>query len=441
MEAIMDSQGIWDSIEPPAGEAVSDKKNKMARAFIFQAVPEDILLQVSKKRTTKEIWEALKTRYLGADRVQRARLHTLKSDFERLRMKEGETIDEFSGNLSAMVSKFNNLGSTIEDNTLVRKILDSVPDMYLLLVASIEQCCDLDTMPFEEAIGRLKAYEDRLKLRSGNTSNEGSLLLTKTNFQKNQNTSGGSWASGRRGRGSYHHAKGGRYGGRDRGDGRGKSEHVNFIQSRDFRYNQHKGRDKRHIKCFNCEKFGHCASEWKSSSNEKNNEINLAQAQEKEPALLLSVYGENTLPKVLLNEDKVLPNQSERDGDDVWYLDNGASNHMTGKQNLFVELNKEIMGQVCFGDGSKVQIEGKGSILLKCKNGEHKVIYEVYYIPPLRSNILSLGQLTEEGYKVEMLNEHLKVHDEHGKLIMKVQRSKNRVYKINLHTIHVMDRN
>ncbi|XP_051147529.1 uncharacterized protein LOC127262760 [Andrographis paniculata] len=357
MEAIMDAQGIWDSIEPPAGEAVSDKKNKMARAFIFQAVPEDILLQVSKKRTAKEIWEALKTRYLGADQVQRARLHTLKSDFERLGMKDGETIDEFAENLSAMVSKFNNLGSTIEDNTLVRKLLDSVMDMYLQLVASIEQCCDLDTMPFEEAIGRLKAYEDRLKLRSGNTSNEGSLLLTKTNFQKNQNTSEGSWASGGRGRGSYHHDKGGRYGGRGRGGGRGKSEHVNFIQSRDSRYNQHKDRNKRHIKCFNCEKFGHYASEYKSSSKEKNNEINLAQAQEEEPALLLSVYGENTVPKVLLNEDKVLPNQSERDGDDVWYLDNGASNHMTGKRNLFAELNKEIWVKFVLVTGPKYRLK------------------------------------------------------------------------------------
>jgi len=135
MEAIMDAQGIWESIEPPAGVAVDEKKNNSARDFIFQAVPEDVLLQVSKKRTAKEIWEALKVRYLGATRVQKARLHTLKSDFEALRMKDGETIDEFSGKLSGMVSKYSSLGATLEDNILVRKLLDSVPDKYLQLVA------------------------------------------------------------------------------------------------------------------------------------------------------------------------------------------------------------------------------------------------------------------------------------------------------------------
>ncbi|KAI3782062.1 hypothetical protein L2E82_12094 [Cichorium intybus] len=180
VEAIMDAQGVWESIEPEAGVAVDEKKNKIARAFLFQAIPEDILLQVAKKKTAKEVWESLKTRYLGADRVQKARLHTLKSEFEALRMKDGESIDDFAGKLSGMSSKYNSLGATLDDSLLVRKLLDSVPDKYLQLVASIEQYSDIDAMPFDEAIGRLKAYEDRLRLRNGTTDGESNLLLAKT---------------------------------------------------------------------------------------------------------------------------------------------------------------------------------------------------------------------------------------------------------------------
>ena len=54
----------------------------------------------------------------------------------------------------------------------------------------------------------------------------------------------------------------------------------------------------------------------------------------------------------------------------MWYLDNGASNHMTGDPSKFRELNSGVTGRVKFGDGSAVQIEGKGSILFKCKNGD-----------------------------------------------------------------------
>lgn len=428
----MDAQGVWESIETQAGEAVDEKKSKMAKAYIFQAIPEDILLQVAKKETTKEVWKSLKTRYLGADRVQKARLHTIKSDFEALRMKEGETIDEFAGKLSGLNSKYNSLGSTLDDSVLVRKLLDSVPDKYLQLVASIEQYADIDTMPFEEATGRLKAYEDRLRLRSENSSGEASLLLTRSEGKPPHKSHGGSSFVGGRGRGSHQQERGGRSGGRGRGSTRGRGGRGSHSSPRDNNNSHWRGRDKSHIKCFNCEKHGHYASE---CPNPKQNEekVNLTQTQEEEAALLLTVWGEESDDWVLLNEDKVFPVSKENE-EDTWYLDNGASNHMTGVREYFAELDENVTGLVRFGDGSRVQIKGKGTILVECKNKEQLVIPEVYYIPALRSNILSLGQMTEEGYRVEMLHEFLRMHDERNRLIMKVQRSKNRLYKIVLHT-------
>lgn len=47
------------------------------------------------------------------------------------------------------------------------------------------------------------------------------------------------------------------------------------------------------------------------------------------------------------------------------YLDNCASNHMTKKKKIFIEMDEAITGLVKFGDGSTVRIEGKGSITYK----------------------------------------------------------------------------
>ncbi|KAL8108091.1 hypothetical protein AgCh_024510 [Apium graveolens] len=66
-----------------------------------------------------------------------------------------------------------------------------------------------------------------------------------------------------------------------------------------------------------------------------------------------------------------------------------------------------MKGDVKFGDGSLVKIEGKGSIKIVCKNGEIRVLQGVYYIPTLRSNIISLGQLSEEENQVVMNGENL----------------------------------
>lgn len=66
---------------------------------------------------------------------------------------------------------------------------------------------------------------------------------------------------------------------------------------------------------------------------------------------------------------------------------------MTGKMSYFKTINESITGKVRFGDDSRIDIKGKGSILFCSKDGVKKVIADVYYIPNLRSNIISLGKL------------------------------------------------
>ena len=44
----------------------------------------------------------------------------------------------------------------------------------------------------------------------------------------------------------------------------------------------------------------------------------------------------------------------------IWYLDNGASNHMTADRRFFQELKEVSQGIVRFGDGSTTKIGGRG---------------------------------------------------------------------------------
>ncbi|KAH0650572.1 hypothetical protein KY284_030484 [Solanum tuberosum] len=46
----------------------------------------------------------------------------------------------------------------------------------------------------------------------------------------------------------------------------------------------------------------------------------------------------------------------KEDTDDCssWYLDNGASNHMCGHKDKFVEIKKTVKGNMSFGDTSKI---------------------------------------------------------------------------------------
>ncbi|GJX24279.1 zinc finger, CCHC-type containing protein [Tanacetum coccineum] len=96
------------------------------------------------------------------------------------------------------------------------------------------------------------------------------------------------------------------------------------------------------------------------------------------------------------------------------------------------ELYDEVSGKVRFEDGSYIEIKGKGSILIECDDEKQRIISHVYYIPDLKSNLLSLGQFTEIGCKVVMEDDELRLYDMDNKIFMKVTRQRNRLYKANL---------
>ena len=149
---------VWEAIEPGIKD---EKKNNMAIAFLFQSIPEALILQVGDLDTAKGVWDAIKARNLGAERVREARLQTLMAEFDRLMMKDGNTIDTFVGKLSEISSKSTALGEVIEESKIVKKFLKSLPrKKYIQIVASIEQLLDLNTTSFEDIVGRLKAYEE-----------------------------------------------------------------------------------------------------------------------------------------------------------------------------------------------------------------------------------------------------------------------------------------
>jgi hypothetical protein len=69
VQAIMEDQEVWEAVEPAIGTTVDTKKCRKVRAHLLQVLPEDLLMQVANKKTEKEVWECLKTRFVGTDHV------------------------------------------------------------------------------------------------------------------------------------------------------------------------------------------------------------------------------------------------------------------------------------------------------------------------------------------------------------------------------------
>ena len=92
------------------------------------------------------------------------------------------------------------------------------------------------------------------------------------------------------------------------------------------------------VQCYNCEKYGHYASECRN-------------AAVKEKKALCAKDGDSKEPTLLMN--------------------------MTGKKNFFISLDESFKGDISFRDARKVYVQGRGDILIQAKNGTHQFITQV----------------------------------------------------------------
>jgi len=87
---------------------------------------------------------------------------------------------------------------------------------------------------------------------------------------------------------------------------------------------------------------------------------------------------------------------------------------------------------VSFGESTKVPIKGRGKICFSQKDGKQGTIEDVYYVPDLKNNILSMGQLLEKCYSIVMKDQILHLKDKNGRVLANVEMAKNQMFKLNL---------
>ncbi|KAJ4716700.1 Retrovirus-related Pol polyprotein from transposon TNT 1-94 [Melia azedarach] len=218
----------------------------------------------------------------------------------------------------------------------------------------------------------------------------------------------------------------GRGQGQSRGRGRGRGWNYNYNNFNNYEKGESSTRgrgwnnpntryDKSKVRCYNCQKFGRYASACRAYNNEVEEKANYVEEKNQGDETVLLAYKDNSGGQ-----------------ENTWYLDTGASNHMCEKRSMFVELDESTNGNVSFGDDSKIAVKGRCNILIQLKDGRHQFIGNVYYVPNMKSNILSLGQLLEKDYDIHMKDYSIFIRDDKGNLITKVKMSKNRMFSLNI---------
>jgi len=120
-----------------------------------------------------------------------------------------------------------------------------------------------------------------------------------------------------------------------------------------------------------------------------------------------------------------------------WYLDTRCSNHMNGNKNWLIDLNPCLRNNVKFAYYSCTVAEGVGKVMIIRKDGKVAYRNDVLYVPSMKNNLLSLGQLLKKGYTMNMQQKLIEIYDSHQRLVIRAPLSKNRTIKVNLDTTEI----
>lgn len=161
---------------------------------------------------------------------------------------------------------------------------------------------------------------------------------------------------------------------------------------------------KKTVKCHSCGKIGHFAKECRSKPNEGPSE------RQKE--------GQR------YHQDKFTKKQSRDDGrkrfesnvvmmtfaytstnlGSAWYVDSGATSHMTNNHSVLTNYQEFEHHQVIIvGNSERLMAVGQGSVRVTStlNDGEHVefTLAEVWYVPDLVGNLLSVRAASKKGFK------------------------------------------
>ncbi|KAL5580013.1 hypothetical protein UlMin_012455 [Ulmus minor] len=133
--------------------------NSKALNALFCGVDDLNFRYIQNCKIAKEAWDKLEVAHEGTDGVKRSKLQMLTSQFESIRMEEGEKVADFNSKLIDITNRSCLLGEEYVESKIVRKILRSLPHRFQGKVISIEESKNVDKIRLEELIGSLETFE------------------------------------------------------------------------------------------------------------------------------------------------------------------------------------------------------------------------------------------------------------------------------------------
>lgn len=83
-------------------------------SVLLRSVPKEMWQSLGERKTVKEVWDAVKVMRIGVDRVKEVNTQKLLQEFENIKFKDGESVEDLGMQITNLVGNLCVLGE-VED--------------------------------------------------------------------------------------------------------------------------------------------------------------------------------------------------------------------------------------------------------------------------------------------------------------------------------------
>jgi hypothetical protein len=153
------------------------------------------------------------------------------------------------------------------------------------------------------------------------------------------------------------------------------------------------------FKCFAWQKTGHYASQCPNKKKKGN------------PQVTASAEVADFSTKFEKEFSLVTGLSSTSATTNMWYIDNGASSHMTGVRVYFTDLIEgDVDLDIELGDDSTVKAVGRGTISFQRESQQLMRVRKVLYVPRLAKNLISISAIEDSRYEIIFRDGKVYIH-------------------------------
>lgn len=150
------------------------------------------------------------------------------------------------------------------------------------------------------------------------------------------------------------------------------------------------------IKCAYCGKKGHTIDVCRKKKAENDSKNGSDGSGKAKSAFIAHAHAQATKTK---NENSALTAQNNATRMNDWYVDSGASSHMTPYAQLLANVRPTHVNEILSANSAKLNVRGAGNTVLKLCDNEIPV-KNVLHVPELSANLLSVFHIANKGNSV-----------------------------------------